>query len=100
MNIIRDVTDHILQNTLFDSWHYDGHPLFCKLDEKHMDNTATFERLQRLRPWINLLAKDKKELLFLQQGLLNLHNKICFCECFDCGGVECKALLENARSRN
>ena len=65
MNVIKDVTDHILQNTLFDSWHYDEHPLLCKLGEKLVDNTATFERLQPLRSWINLLAKHVEQVLFL-----------------------------------
>lgn len=31
------------QNTLFDSWHYDEHPLLCKLGEKLADNTATLK---------------------------------------------------------
>ena len=65
INVTKDNTDHILYNKVFVEWHYDEHPHLCKLGEELFGNTATFERLRYLRSWVNVLAKDVKQVAFL-----------------------------------
>jgi len=65
MNVIKDVCDNILDNDIFIEWHYDEHPLLCKLGKKLLGGFATFEKLQPLRSWINLLAKEVKQVIFV-----------------------------------
>ncbi|KAL9959757.1 hypothetical protein ACROYT_G033112 [Oculina patagonica] len=65
INVIKDITDHILHNEVFVEWHYDEHPHLCKLGEELLGSIATFERLRYLRSWINVLAKDVKKVAFV-----------------------------------
>ena len=58
IDIIKVITDNILDGNVFAEWHYDEHPHLCKLGEQHLGNTASFERLRYLRSWLNLLAKQ------------------------------------------
>jgi len=64
VNVVKDITDHMLQNTNFTDWHYDEHSYLKKLGEQLLGGTATFERLRPLRSWINGLAKDVKRVSF------------------------------------
>lgn len=64
VNVVKDITDHMLQNTIFTDWHYDEHSYLKKLEEQPLGGTATFERLRPLRSWINGLAKDIKRVSF------------------------------------
>jgi len=64
INVIKDITDHILYNKVFVEWHYDEHSHLCKLGEELFGNTGMFERLRYLRSWVNVLAKDDKQVVF------------------------------------
>ena len=64
INVVKDITDHMLQSTIFTDWHYDEHSYLKKLGEQLLGSTATFERLRPLRSWINGLAKDIKRVSF------------------------------------
>ena len=56
INVIKDITDHILHKKVFVEWHYDEHPHLYKLGEELLGSIATFEKLRYLRSWINVLA--------------------------------------------
>lgn len=49
VNVVKDITDHMLQNTIFTDQHYDEHSYLKKLGEQLLGGTATFERLRPLR---------------------------------------------------
>ena len=64
VNVVKDITDHMLQNTIFTDQHYDEHSYLKKLGEQLLGGIATFERLRPLRSWINGLAKEIKRVSF------------------------------------
>jgi len=64
INVVKHITDHILEKRTFTDWHYDEHCHLKRLGVQLMGSTATFERLRPLRSWINGLAKDVKQVTF------------------------------------
>ena len=41
VNVVKDITDHMLQNTIFTDWHYDEYSYLRKLGEQLLGGTAT-----------------------------------------------------------
>lgn len=54
-----------LYNKAFAEGHHDEHSHLCKLGEELFGNIATFERLRYDRSWVNVLAKDVRQVAFL-----------------------------------
>ena len=64
INVVKDITDHMLENKTFIEWHYDEHSSLKNLGQQLMGTTATFERLRPLWSWINVLARDVQKVAF------------------------------------
>ena len=58
INVVKDITDHMLENKSFIEWHYYEHSRLKNFGQQLMGTTATFERLRPLRSWIIVLARD------------------------------------------
>ena len=44
LNVVQEICDHILLNTVFTGWHNDDHPQLSKLGEQLFGHTANFEK--------------------------------------------------------
>lgn len=64
INVVKDITDHMLENKTLIEWHYDEHSSLKDLGQQLMGTAATFERLRLLRSWIKVLARDVQKVSF------------------------------------
>ena len=64
IDVVKDITDQMLENKTFIEWHYDEYSSLKNLGQQLMGTTATFEWLRPLRSWINVLARDVQKVSF------------------------------------
>ena len=65
LNNTKDITDHILEQKVFDQWHHDDNIHLRKLGEQVLGHMATFENLRHFRSWVNNMAKSTKIVVFV-----------------------------------
>ena len=64
IDVMKEITDHILKQEVVSEWHYDEESYLSKLGKQLLGNIPSFETLRLFRMWVNQMAKKVKKVVF------------------------------------